>query len=136
MVNGLLLVPPAYMSDGLHPGNHGARELAINLNAQMGFARVRFKVVRCPTLTLEVSGVEPHGWFDVYWGRPTTMATVLTPELSDTSSVRCHGRSLMLSAYGKVSTRADSTGGPTTVVVPQVDKFDGCHSVRAREAQP
>eukprot|EP00966_Prymnesium_polylepis_P250057 5780937-Prymnesium_polylepis.1 len=59
LVNGALLLPGDYFSDGLHPDDRGMRELALNLNAQMGFAPVQYEVIKCPQLTLAVRGLTP-----------------------------------------------------------------------------
>ena len=71
---------PRYLADGLHPNDLGMRELATNLNAQMGFSAVQYKVIKCPPLTLAVSGLGPDGWFDVYWGMPAEQAHLLSEE--------------------------------------------------------
>ena len=121
LVDGRTLVPPSYLADGLHPGTHGMRELAHNLNAQMGFGAIAYEVVQCPVLTVAVRGLAPNSWLDLYWGRHTESARLIE------EGAGCHGRSLMLEPLGKVSTQADSAGR-ANVIVGQVDRFDRCHS--------
>lgn len=143
LVRGKPLVPDRYLADGLHPSDVGMRELASHLNAEMGFGHVQYKVTKCPTLTIEVTGIGPDGWFEVYWGAAPTdgKAHVLGAEAA-ASGVQpaggapvnggapvksCAGHSLLLSPHGKMTASADSRGR-ATIVVPQVSGFDSCHT--------
>lgn len=81
LVDGMKLVPGEYMSDGLHPDDRGMKEIALNLNAEMGFARIQYEVVSCPKLTLALRGLEPGTWFDVYWGAPADSPQIITGRL-------------------------------------------------------
>lgn len=177
LVDGKPLVPASYLADGLHPNNHGMRELASHLNAAMGFGVVQYRVIKCPPLTIEVSrrararvcslhpigaeqtrwldtrpappaglpsaallhrplsltqvsGLGADGWFDVYWGTapPDGLAQLIPPDPSGGPTSGCAGRSLLLSAHGKVAASADANG-QATIVVPQVSGFDGCHTI-------
>ena len=119
LIEGPPLVPREYLSDGLHPDERGMRELALNLNAQLGFTRVHFEVVKCPPLTLAVSGLEPGSWFDVYWGAQTGNSHLVGADGSVLHG--CRGRSLMITPYGKAAATADSSGR-ATVEIPQIGR--------------
>ena len=133
VVDGPLLLPTAYMSDGVHPSADGMREVAANLNAQLGFGRVQWTVTSCPPLTVEVRGIKPGGWFDLYWGDAagTDGPKVLDPSQLDQRTggpLGCAGRSLMLAPRGKEARQADKDGR-ATVVVGQVAAAEACASL-------
>ena len=133
VVDGPLLLPTAYMSDGVHPSADGMREVATNLNAQLGFGRVQWTVTSCPPLTVEVRGIKPGGWFDLYWGDAAGTAgpKVLDPSQLDQRTggpLGCAGRSLMLAPRGKEARQADKDGR-ATVVVGQVAAAEACASL-------
>ena len=102
-------MPSAYVPDGLHPNEEGTRELALNLNAQMGFSPIVYAIARCPSLVIDVWGLHPSSTIDVYWGVGEGTASVIPPHSSGVHN-GCEGRSLMLTPYGKVSTAADGDG--------------------------
>ena len=45
LISGLQLLPKAYVGDGVHPTDLGQREIALNLDAEMGFAPVQAQPV-------------------------------------------------------------------------------------------
>lgn len=75
-MHGVSLLPPSLLPDGLHPSHQGNLELARNLQAQLGFAPVKFSVVSCSPLTVAVAGIRPRGGFDFYFGSATDEAKV------------------------------------------------------------
>ena len=56
MESSALAFRDAFLADKLA---ERAKELAHNLNAQLGFSAVGYEVVRCPTLTIAVSRKRP-----------------------------------------------------------------------------
>ena len=45
LISGLQIMPKAYVGDGVHPTDLGQREIALNLDAEMGFAPVQVRTV-------------------------------------------------------------------------------------------
>lgn len=115
LISGLQIMPKEYVGDGVHPTDLGQRELALNLDAEMGFASVQFVVKSCPPLTVDVSGLVPGQWFDLYWGVRAEAPTFVGGD-SPEDWQGCKGRSLMLTPYGKVAAVASDTGDATVTV--------------------
>ena len=113
------------MGDGVHPTDLGQREIALNLDAEMGFAPVQFVVKSCPPLVVAVRGLVPGQWFDLHWGVRAEAPTFVGGDNPEEWQ-GCKGRSLMLTPYGKVAGVASDTG-EATVTVDAIDKFDSCH---------
>ena len=45
LISGLQILPKAYVGDGVHPTDLGQREIALNLDAEMGFAPVQVRTL-------------------------------------------------------------------------------------------
>jgi hypothetical protein len=125
LISGLQILPKAYVGDGVHPTDLGQREIALNLDAEMGFAPVQFVVKSCPPLVVAVRGLVPGQWFDLHWGVRAEAPTFVGGDNPEEWQ-GCKGRSLMLTPYGKVAGVASDTG-EATVTVDAIDKFDSCH---------
>ena len=80
----------------------------------------------CPPLTLQLSGLSPLSWFDVYFGKPTDAPHRVGSDGSDWHG--CQGRALMLSPQGKVAGQADDSGS-ALVTISAIGAFDACHSL-------
>ena len=116
LISGLQILPKQYVADGVHPTDLGQRELALNLDAEMGFGAVQFVVKSCPPLVVSVRGLVPGQWFDLYWG-VRTEAPGLVGGDSPEDWRGCKGRSLMLTPYGKVAAVASESGEATVTVL-------------------
>ena len=71
VVEGKALLPLTWMGDRLHPTSDGMRELARNINAEMGYGALRWRlpngcVAGAATFSVEVEGATPHGALTAY----------------------------------------------------------------------
>ncbi|KAL1503992.1 hypothetical protein AB1Y20_010407 [Prymnesium parvum] len=107
LVEGLPLLPLYHLHDRLHPGDGAAmRDLALNLNAQMGFARVQFDVeTPCPSVRVRARGLTPQGGASLYYGDDLVNADILGVD-------GCGGRTLMVGGgwRGRRHATADASG--------------------------
>lgn len=123
VVDGPPLLPAAALDgDGIHPRDDAAaRDLAFNLNAALGFSRVRAELAApsCAPLRLRASGLTPHGEALVFYARAQGLAhwrfdaasrAAAAAGARELDGVGCGGRSIMLAHDGVARWRADEHG--------------------------
>ena len=126
---------------GLAPFDIGMRELALNLNAQLGMAAVRWEVMTggCPApaggLALRVTGLTPHGRAALFWGTQLQSRNVVGNGAGGgggggggggASGGACRQRTLMVggAGSGELALEVDAAGEATAAII----------SVRSRAA--
>ena len=132
LIEGKPLVPQSGQTDSLHPSTQGMRELALNLNAQLGMAAVRWEVMTggCPApaggLALRVNGLTPHGRAALYWG---TLLQSRAVSGGGASGGACRQRTLMVggAGAGEVTLEVDAAG-EATAAIPSVRSHAACAS--------
>jgi len=115
LLEGRPLLTHSFLFEGLHPTTLGMSELARNLNAELGFSKVRFSLRGCSPPVLHVTGLTPHGAFLVYFGARAEMLS----ELIGHHVYECEGKSLMLRSQGQVHGTADGLGEATITVTDE-----------------
>lgn len=139
LIEGQALVPKAYLYEGLHPTTKGVHELSHNLNAELGFTRVRVTLQHCEpgSLKLSLSGLSPAGAFVVFHG--VNYAGLAQREGSVVEEQWCHGAGIMLQPFSRLKGTADLLGeaavtlvkaAPCGEAVWQVIDLDSCERSR------
>lgn len=111
LIDGRILLPAnsGYFiaSENPHPNALGIRELALNLEAQLGFGRLNFRRTSCSTTTmhLQVEGLMPGGAFAVLYGNSSVYEGTHAKHFAT-----CAHRTLMLKSKGHVFGEADDQG--------------------------
>eukprot|EP00966_Prymnesium_polylepis_P244810 5662633-Prymnesium_polylepis.1 len=115
-----------HLYDRLHPGDGVAmRNLGLNLNAQMGFAKVQYEILQCPTLQVVAHGLTPLSQAALYYGED-----LLSTEIDKADG--CEDRTMMV-GDGKLSGRIQATAnqeGEATFMLPFVDDWDICEQIQ------
>ena len=105
MVEGQPLLPIVSLLDRLHPGDSEMMlDLALNLNAQMGFSQVQYRVAECPTLRVVGRNLTPNARATLYYGTKLINAPTAWEDNCPKRTVMVGGR------YGQVTTTADGEG--------------------------
>lgn len=120
IVEGLALMPNDVQNtnlyEGLHPTTQGVRQLGLNLNAELGFSRVRATLQACTPVTLALEGLTPGGWYVLYHGKK---AAGLSQRVGSMVQ-ECDGRALMLRPIGNTRGLADAQGKAQVTLSPTI----------------
>jgi len=111
-VEGQSFVPAEHMFEGIHPTTQGYKDLAHNLNAELGFSRVVFQLASCSPLSLWLSGLTPGGRFIVYFSKRLLSSV----DRFGTVATECDGRGIMLAPDDKTEGKADAAGSAAHMV--------------------
>ena len=102
--------------EGLHPTTQGVRQLGFNLNAELGFSRVRATLLACTPITLALEGLTPGGWYVLYHGRKAASLS----QRAGSMVQECDGRAIMLGPVGHTRGLADAQGKAQVTLSPTI----------------
>jgi len=118
LIEGKGLVPKSDFIQGgnPHPNINGMREMGLNLNAELGYAKSLFQLLSCSPMRLQVM-VTPGGAFTVFSGPSVDVGSRQATRISDADTCRpCCWRSFMVSPQRSFRGRADQSGQATVVL--------------------
>ena len=120
LVEGRALIPPDYFIDpsNVHPNAQGMLELASNLNAELGFSPIGFKVSGCAAggvTQLQLSGLTSGGAFVVFSATgqrgPPSEGVVLGRSQFAADAQHCGSRALTFAPQRALAGNANGHGG-------------------------
>ncbi|KAL3933898.1 MAG: hypothetical protein SGPRY_000084 [Prymnesium sp.] len=112
LLEGRRLLTEDYLFEGFHPTSAGMKELATNLNAELGLARVRFSLRGCTPPVLFIEGLTPRSDFLLFYGS----LVLIGSEMIGQTIPECNGKAIMLQAENKIHGTSDRLGKATATI--------------------
>lgn len=118
LIEGKSLVPKSDFIEGgnPHPNVQGMREMGLNLNAELGYAKSLYQLLSCSPMRLQVM-VTPGAAFTVFSGPNVEVRSRQATRIGDADTCRpCCWRSFMVSPQHSFRGKADQSGQATVVL--------------------